>query len=82
METSHTTPLKAIRLKCLDCCCGAAHEVKLCAADNCPLYLFRLGKNPNRAGIGSINHFELGKPHTTHDSATNTHSKGIYIPEE
>ena len=82
METSHTTPLKAIRLKCLDCCCGSAHEVKMCPVKNCPLHLFRLGKNPNRAGIGDNSHFEPGKAHTTHDSEANAHSEGIYIPEE
>lgn len=82
MEIYRTTSLKAIRLKCLDCCCGSAHEVKMCPLKNCPLHLFRLGKNPNRAGIGDKSHFEPGKPHTTHDSATNTHSEGIYIPEE
>lgn len=41
------TPMKAIRLKCLDCCCGSANEVKLCTCTGCPLYDFRLGKNPN-----------------------------------
>ena len=43
------TPLKAIREYCLDCCCGSAHEVRLCAAKDCLLYKFRLGKNPNRS---------------------------------
>lgn len=42
------TPMKAIRAKCLDCCGGQYSEVKLCPATNCPLYDFRLGKNPNR----------------------------------
>ena len=42
-----TTPMKAIRAKCLDCCNGSAHEVKMCTVSKCPLYDFRLGKNPN-----------------------------------
>ena len=46
------TPLKAIREKCLDCCCGSAQEVRLCTCEKCALYRFRFGKNPNRAGIG------------------------------
>lgn len=46
MEEKKITPMKAIRLKCLDCCCGSAHEVKLCAATQCPLYPFREGHNP------------------------------------
>lgn len=41
-------PLKAIRAKCLDCCCGQANEVKLCPATQCPLHAFRNGKNPYR----------------------------------
>ncbi len=48
MEQKKISPLKAIRLKCLDCCCGSSNEVKLCTADKCPLYPFREGVNPNR----------------------------------
>ena len=41
------TPLKAIRAKCLDCVCGQPQEVRLCPCKDCPLYPFRMGKNPN-----------------------------------
>ena len=41
-----TSPIKAIRAKCLDCCCGQENEVKLCTCKDCPLYAFRFGKNP------------------------------------
>lgn len=41
------TPIQAIRAKCLDCCCCQVNEVKLCTAIRCPLWPFRLGKNPN-----------------------------------
>jgi len=41
------SPLKAIREKCLDCMGGQASEIKLCPCGECPLYLFRFGKNPN-----------------------------------
>lgn len=43
------TPMKAIRAKCLDCCCGSSNEVRLCTAESCALHPFRLGKNPYRA---------------------------------
>lgn len=43
-----TNAVKAIREKCLDCCCGSANEVKLCGIEKCPLYPFRFGKNPYR----------------------------------
>ena len=39
-------PVKAIRAKCLDCCCNNPNEVKLCPIEKCALYPFRLGKNP------------------------------------
>ena len=47
-EEKIVSPLKAIRAKCLDCCCDQRDEVKLCPATKCPLWEFRLGKNPNR----------------------------------
>ena len=43
-----TNPVKAIREKCLDCCCGSSLEVKLCDITSCPIYPFRFGKNPFR----------------------------------
>ena len=43
-----TSPLKAIRAKCLECCYDQANEVKLCVCEHCPLYPFRFGKNPFR----------------------------------
>ena len=46
------TPLKAIRAKCLECACGHPKEVRLCPSNNCPLYQFRMGNNPNRTGVG------------------------------
>lgn len=42
------TPIKAIKAKCLDCCCGQRDEVKNCPSKSCPLWMYRLGKNPNR----------------------------------
>ena len=41
-------PLKAIREKCLDCCCGNAAEVRKCVAVDCALWPFRMGTNPFR----------------------------------
>ena len=49
MEENKVSALKAVRLKCLDCSCGSAHEVSLCPIENCPLFPFRFGKNPFRA---------------------------------
>ena len=41
---------KAIRAKCLDCCVGSAPEVRACTARTCPLWPYRMGRNPFRVG--------------------------------
>ena len=46
--SDYLTPIKAIRAKCIDCCCGQKNEVKLCTVTDCSLYPYRLGHNPNR----------------------------------
>jgi len=46
------TPLKAIRAKCLDCSNNQPKEVRFCLVVDCPLYSYRLGRNPKRKGIG------------------------------
>ena len=40
------TPMKAIRRRCLDCCCGSSQEVSLCPVHNCSLHPYRFGKRP------------------------------------
>lgn len=35
---------KAIRLKCLDCCCGNNAEVRRCPVKSCPLWRYRMGR--------------------------------------
>ena len=49
MTDQITSPIKAIRAKCIDCCCEQSSEVKLCPSIKCPLHPFRMGKNPFRA---------------------------------
>ena len=44
------TPVKAIRAKCLDCCCGHPSEVRICTASKCPLYPYRMGTRPKVGG--------------------------------
>lgn len=47
-EGKKSTPLRAIRAKCLDCVLGSSNEVQLCPMENkCALWPFRFGKNPN-----------------------------------
>ncbi len=43
------SPIKTIRAKCLDCCGGAASEVRKCTSIDCPLWAFRMGRNPFHA---------------------------------
>lgn len=46
--------LRAIREKCLDCCCGVQSEVRLCTVVKCPLYPYRMGKNPFSERKGNV----------------------------
>lgn len=46
------SPLKAIRRKCVDCQAGGRKGVRECSITTCPLHPYRMGKNPNRKGIG------------------------------
>jgi len=45
------TPVKAIRKLCIECV-GSQKAPRYCTNQECPLFVFRLGKNPGRAGIG------------------------------
>ena len=48
MNTTKTQLLKTIRAKCLDCVCGQPNEVKLCPSEKCPLWPYRMAKDPNK----------------------------------
>ena len=53
------TPLRAIRKHCLECSGGSVREVKLCVIPRCPLFIYRLGRNPSRKGMGKIENLHL-----------------------
>ncbi len=50
--TIKLSPLKSIRAKCVECSAGKPSEIRDCTVIDCPLFPYRLGKNPNRKGIG------------------------------
>ena len=52
------TPMKAMRAKCLDCCCDSFVEVKNCTVKTCALYPYRFGRRP-KADIDTV---EAEKP--------------------
>lgn len=37
------TRARAIRAKCLDCCCGQIVDVRECTIKNCALWMYRMG---------------------------------------
>lgn len=41
-------PIKAIRRNCLRCCGSSPQAVADCPSGDCPLWAFRMGKNPFR----------------------------------
>ena len=46
--SENTNPLRAIKLKCLDCSTYNTNEIKECPVKECPLFPFRNGNNPFR----------------------------------
>jgi len=48
------TPIKAMRKKCLDCCCGSRKEVRECPVVQCPLYPYRFGRRPTQTILDTI----------------------------
>ncbi len=48
------SPLRAIRLNCLECVCWAPSEVKNCTSKFCALFPYRLGKVPGHKGKGNV----------------------------
>ncbi len=72
------TPMKAVRVKCLDCSCGSFTEVEHCPVECCPLYPYRFGKNPNRTGIGN----RSAKPPVANSVPTQHGTKTANSPTE
>lgn len=66
MDDKVLTPVRAIRKKCLECS-GRPKEIRLCQEQECPLFEFRLGRNPRRAGIGGRKALSASKPLTQVD---------------
>lgn len=44
MKEKKISRAKAIRLKCLDCCCFQPSEVRKCPSTDCTLHPFRMGR--------------------------------------
>jgi len=49
---ANLTPVRAIRKYCLWCVLDQPTEARLCPVLDCPMYPYRLGKNPHRTGKG------------------------------
>jgi hypothetical protein len=72
-DRAATSPLGAIRRKCLDCCCGSFKAVKFCTLDGlnstcCPLWPFRFGRRPATIAKGPL--ARLLDPAAMPDAAT------------
>ncbi len=48
-RNKYTSALKAIRSKCLECCCNNFNEVKFCISLSCYLWPYRFGVTPATA---------------------------------
>ena len=48
IEEVELTPIKAIRLKCLQCSNWSFKEIRLCTCADCSLFPYRFGKRPKK----------------------------------
>jgi hypothetical protein len=48
------TPIKAIRAKCMQCSNWQYGEVAECPITDCGLWIYRMGKNPDRKGLKKL----------------------------
>ena len=61
LNFQHTTLKAAVRAKCLECCCYDANEVRKCVSVDCPLWPFRMNKNPFASAIAKADGRRVGK---------------------
>lgn len=54
-----TSMSKAIKEKCLDCCCGNRKEIETCQITRCALWLWRFGKPDGAIRRGKITQEEF-----------------------
>ena len=47
-------PLRAIRLKCLDCVCHQEKLIRECPVMTCALWPYRMGKYPKDVASGTV----------------------------
>ena len=50
-RTKRYTRGQAIKMKCLDCCCGQVNEIRKCNIAACSLYPYRLGHEEGWDGM-------------------------------
>jgi len=55
------SPLKALRLRCVDCCAGSPSEVRQCVSVTCPSWPFRMGRSPWRQPISDATRERLAR---------------------
>ena len=48
------SPLRAIKIKCLDCCGWQRKEVDLCPSKDCPLWAYRKGHRPSQETVREV----------------------------
>jgi len=62
MDKPYKTPIKAMRAKCIDCCCGSHKEIKECTVIDCDLYPYRMGRRPDQATLDTLKAFYEENP--------------------
>ena len=59
------TPIKAIRYQCMECAGYSPNTIRECGDKLCPLFPFRMGKNPSRKRKRKIDRDRASLSHET-----------------
>lgn len=72
---------KVIRAKCTDCVCGQIAEIRKCTCAGCPLWPYRMGKNPFSTRTGNPNLKRPGEPTSDFDVGAEDDHEDDGFPE-
>lgn len=78
-----SSPLKAIRKKCIECSGGSYKEVRLCPCDDCPLWPYRFGRKPQKTDEqGYIEFKPRRKENAVWGIRTHNWTRVVYVFEQ
>lgn len=75
LSRDRLTPVRAHRLRCLECQGDSHKAIRECASENCPSWPYRFGHDPSRKGLRHRASYK-SKPVTERDSTQENTTPG------